>query len=269
MEEQQAAPRTRIYFASDAHLGSPFHRNPLEAERKLCRWLESIRRDARALYLLGDMFDYWFEYRHVVPQGFTRFLGKLAELSDQGVEIHFLTGNHDLWIRDYLHRELGIILHRHAFVTELMGKTFRLSHGDEEYRRESRAQDWLYRIFHNPVLRILYGSIHPRWTVGLAQGLSIRSRRRGLRMESEGRVPHARRNDYFSLEEEPLIRFAKEQTALHPEVDYYLFGHRHLLVDMALKADRRVMILGDWIQYFSYAVWDGTHLRLEQFEAEQ
>lgn len=263
-----AEKRTKIFFASDAHLGSAFHADPRAVERRLCRWLDAIRHEAVAIYLLGDMFDYWYEYKTVVPRGFTRFLGKLGELHDSGVEIHFFTGNHDIWVRDYLQTEVGAIVHREAICTTLLGKTFRLSHGDEEYRHTNRAYNLLYKGFRNPILKMLYSAIHPRWTVGLAHAWSLKSRRKGLKKQLIGEVPHAYRNDYFDLENETLIQYAKDYSQKHPEVDFFLFGHRHLLVDMAFGAQKRVMILGDWITYNSYAVWDGTNLLLEQWEIE-
>ena len=254
--------RSKIYFTSDAHLGSRHHADPMAVERRLAAWLERIRHEAKAIYFMGDMFDYWFEYRYVVPRGFTRFLGKVAELSDEGVEIHFFAGNHDVWLTDYLTKELGAHVHMHGITVELSGKLFRLAHGDEEYRSVKRSYDCMYRLFRNPLARLLYAAVHPRWTVGLAYGISLKSRRSG----EKRKTPHAYSNDYFDIENEWLIRFAKEHNARHPEVDFYIFGHRHLLVDMALRDEKRVLILGDWIRYNSYAVWDGTTLVLESME---
>lgn len=261
--------RNKIYFTSDAHLGSGYHLAPKEVERRLVRWLEAIRPTARAVYFLGDIFDYWFEYRTVVPRGYVRFLGLLGQMSDEGVEVHFFAGNHDVWFSDYLTEEIGAVIHHHSLIVELMGKRFRLAHGDEEYQRESWQNRLLYQLFRSSVCRALYAAIHPRWTVGLAQWLSLRSRKKGIKRQTLGHVPHAYRNDYFDLEQEPLVRFAKEGIERTPEVDYYLFGHRHLMVDMSLRGDRRVMILGDWLQYNSYAVWDGENLLLEQFEVHE
>ncbi|KGN97678.1 UDP-2,3-diacylglucosamine hydrolase [Porphyromonas macacae] len=258
--------RTRIYFTSDAHLGSAFHEDPRGVERCLCRWLEHIKQDAIALYLLGDMFDYWYEYHSVVPRGFTRFLGKLAELNDAGVEIHFFTGNHDIWIRDYLQKEVGAIVHRNACEVKLLGKTFRLSHGDEEYRTESFSYNLIYKAFRNPVLKTLFSAIHPRWTVGFAHSWSLHSRKQGLKRQTEGRIPHAYKNEYFEVEKEPLVLYAKRYSEQHPEVDFFIFGHRHLFLDLAMRSDKRVIILGDWIRYNSYAVWDGQNLLLDQWE---
>lgn len=262
--------RNKIYFTSDAHLGSGYHRDPMEVERRLVRWLESIRHEARAVYFLGDMFDYWFEYRTVVPRGYVRFLGLLGQMSDEGIEIHFFAGNHDVWFADYLPREIGATIHHHSEVVELAGKRFRLSHGDEEYTMTSFGHKALYRIFRSRVCRLLYSAIHPRWTVGFAMAWSLHSRRHGLRKQTIGRTPHAYHNEYFDLEREHLVRYTKELLIpAHPEIDFYLYGHRHIMLDMALRDDRRIIVLGDWLQYNSYAVWDGQHLYLEQFESDE
>lgn len=261
--------RDKVYFTSDAHLGSAYHTDPLETERRLVRWLESIRATARAIYFLGDMFDYWFEYKHVVPRGYIRFLGKVAELSDEGIEIHFFAGNHDVWFRDYVERELGAKVHHQSQEVLIDGKCFRLSHGDAEYRQVSWINNALYCLFRNKLARCLYGSIHPRWTVGLAMSWSLSSRRKGQKRETLGEVPHAYHNAYFEVEQEPLVIYTKGMIEQFPHIDYYLYGHRHLMLDLALKQGKRLLILGDWLRYNSYAVWDGTYLTLEQFEPNE
>ena len=260
--------RTKVFFTSDAHLGSAYHKDPRAVEQRLVRWLQTIQSEARAVYFLGDMFDYWFEYRAVVPRGYVRFLGQVAMMHDQGVEIHFFAGNHDVWFRDYLKEEVGAIIHHHAEVVELMGKAFRLAHGDEEYCVQKFSNKFLYKLFRNRIAQVLYAAVHPRWTVGFALSCSLRSRKRGMARRTLGNIPHAYDNDYFNVEQELLVRFAKKHSVEHPEIDYYLFGHRHLLIDLALKANKRVIVLGDWLQYNSFAVWDGEHLYIDQFELE-
>lgn len=258
--------RSKIYFTSDAHLGSGYHLDPMAVERRLVRWLEAIRPSARAVYFLGDMFDYWFEYRTVVPRGYVRFLGQLGLMSDEGIEIHFFAGNHDVWFSDYLSTELGATIHHRSEVLELMGRRFRLSHGDEEYTELSWTHRLLYRVFRSRVCRLLYSAIHPRWTVGFALAWSLHSRKQDLRRQTLGEIPHAYHNEYFDVEQEHLVHFTKRYAEAHPEIDYYLYGHRHIMLDMMLPERRRVMILGDWLTYNSYAVWDGEHLSLEQWE---
>ena len=172
--------RKKIYFASDAHLGARFHKDPLAVEKRLVRWLDSIKDEAMAIYFLGDMFDYWYEYKYVVPKGFVRFLGKLAELSDNGVEIHIFIGNHDIWMFDYLPKEIGAIIHRDVLTVDLLGKRFFLGHGDEvDYR--SKAFRFLRTLFRNKFCQWLYAGIHPRWTFGFALGWSLSSRKSGLK----------------------------------------------------------------------------------------
>lgn len=261
--------RSKIYFTSDAHLGSGYHKDPMEVERRLVRWLKQISPTAQAVYFLGDMFDYWFEYHSVAPQGYVRFLGQLGLMSDEGIDIHFFAGNHDVWFANYLSREIGAKIHHQPEVIELMGKYFRLSHGDKEYRHTSWGSNALYHIFRSKICRKAFAAIHPRWTVGFALSWSLHSRRKGLGQATEGRIPHAYHNDYFDIEREYLVSYAKACIKKFPKIDYYLFGHRHLMLDLALKDDKRVLILGDWLRYNSYAVWDGENLYLDQFEADE
>ena len=227
-------------------------------------WLDAIAPDAEAIYFLGDMFDYWFEYRHVVPKGYVRFLGKVAELADKGVEIYFFQGNHDVWMRDYFEKELGAHVVDHAMEVQLGGAIFRLSHGDEEYRKERWSNDAMYRLFRAKWAQRLYAAVHPRWTVGLALGLSEQSRRKGLQKQSA--TYGGGDNPYFHLEDEWLVRWVKARREQFSHVQYFLFGHRHLLVDLILGEGQRLLILGDWLHYNSYAVWNGRELSLETFE---
>ena len=245
--------KNKTYFLSDAHLGSKSHADSRETERRLCRWLESVRQDARAIYLLGDIFDYWFEYRHVVPKGYTRLLGKLAELTDSGVEIHFFIGNHDIWLTDYLSVECGLILHFEPLVTEIDGKHFFLAHGDG-LGDDSRSFHLLRKIFHSRFLRLCFSAVHPRLTIPLAHAWSNRSRLYGGVQE------------YLGEEGEHLILFSKEKLNENPDIDYFIFGHRHILLDLPIGEKSKVVILGDWITYFSFAEFDGEHLTLKRWE---
>lgn len=250
--------RTKTFFASDLHLGSPYHDDPREAERLFVRWLHSIEPEAKRLILVGDIFDYWYEYRHVVPRGFTRTIGLLGEMADEGVEIHFFTGNHDIWISDYLPTEIGCTLHREATSMELEGHRFFIAHGDEY--APSRAYAVTRAIFHSRVCRFLYGLL-PAWlTIPFAQGWARRSRERGLRK--------SRRLPQPEIGEEYLVRHAevdaRERGVEAPE--YYLFGHRHRMADHPVGDHSRVILLGDWIKYHSYAVWDGETLTLKRYQ---
>lgn len=246
----------KVYFLSDAHLGSLAVEGGRDKERRLVRFLESIRREAAALYLLGDMFDFWFEYRTVVPKGCVRFLGKLAELSDSGVDIHYLTGNHDLWMDGYLERECGVTLHRADTVADILGHRFYLAHGDG-LDPDDRKFLLLRRLFHSPLCQRLFATVHPRWGVGLALAWAAHSRRK----RKDGAEP-----PYRGEHDESLVRFAKSHALSHPDIEFYLFGHRHIELDLMLPGRRRMLILGDWISHTTYAVFDGRNLTLDSYD---
>ncbi|MCD7976796.1 MAG: UDP-2,3-diacylglucosamine diphosphatase [Tannerellaceae bacterium] len=253
-------PRKKIYFISDAHLGARFHEDPRKIEKKLVRWLDFVKKDASAIFMLGDMFDYWYEYKYVVPKGFTRFLGKLAELSDEGIEIHIFTGNHDVWIFDYLPEEIGAVVHRDVLTIDLLGKRFFLGHGDEiDYR--SWSFRLLRKLFRNKFCQWLYAGIHPRWTFGFALGWSLSSRKKGLKKNEEV--------EYEGEAAEYMVQFAKKYLITHPDINFFIFGHRHIMLDLMLTKTSRLLIAGDWMKLFSYIEWDGKELSLNQFEVEE
>lgn len=215
--------------------------------------LDFARQDAQTIYLLGDIFDFWFEYKTVVPRGFTRLLGKLSEITDSGVEVHFFIGNHDIWLTDYLQNECGLIIHREPFVTEISGKKFFIAHGDG-LADKSISFRLLRRVFHSKFLRFLLAGVHPRWTVALAHAWSNKSRENGGVQ------------DFLGEDKEYLIQFAKQEIIRTPDIDYFVFGHRHILLDFPLNGKSRVINIGDWIQYFSYGVFDGSEMKLERFQ---
>jgi len=245
----------QIYFLSDAHLGSWAIEHRRMHERRLVRFLDSIKNKAAAVYLLGDMFDFWYEYKFVVPKGFTRFLGKLSELTDMGVEVHYFTGNHDIWAFDYLERECGVILHKKPLTTEIYGKIFYLAHGDGLGDKDKKFK-LIRSVFHNRTCQHLFSAIHPRW--GMAFGLSWAKQSRLKR-------PNGEEPPYMGEDREALILYTKKYMQGHPNVDYFIYGHRHIEVDLQLSKKARVIILGDWINQFSYAVWDGEHLFMSQY----
>lgn len=257
--------RDKVYFISDVHLGSKYHKSSLEVERKLVRFLDTISKEAKAIYFVGDIFDYWFEYRDVAPQGYVRFLGKVAELSDAGVDIHFFAGNHDVWFAHYLSKELGASIHHKSEVIDIMGKRFRISHGDEEMSRLDKKDRFLYKLFRSKICRKLYAAIHPRWTVGFAMSLSLKSRKKGLKKETLGDIPHAYNNEYFDVQKHPLVSITKDIMEKNKDIDIFVFGHIHIMLDMAMREGKRLIVLGDWIRYFSYAVFDGKNIFLDQF----
>jgi len=251
--------RKKIYFISDAHLGARFHKDTRAIEQKLVRWLDSVKGDAAAIYMLGDMFDYWYEYKYVVPKGHVRFLGKLAELADSGIEIHIFAGNHDVWLFDYLPKEIGAIIHDGTITVELLGKKFFLGHGDEiDFR--SYGFRFLRALFRNKFCQWLYTGIHPRWTFGFALGWSFNSRKKGLKQHQA--------IEYQGEEAEYMVQFAKEYLKTNPDINFFIFGHRHIILDLMLNKTSRLLVSGDWMNYFSYIEWDGEELFIEQFEAE-
>ena len=204
---------------------------------------------------MGDIFDFWHEYKYVVPKGYTRLLGKISELTDMGVEVHFFTGNHDLWVHDYFEKECGMTIHRQSTTLELYGKVFYLAHGDG-LGSTDRSFRFLRSVFHNATCQRLFAALHPRW--GMAFGLEWARRSRMKRVD--GKEP-----EYQGEDNEELIRFAKDYLSTHPDINYFIFGHRHIELDLMLSRTTRAIILGDWITEFSYAVFDGEHMLLEEF----
>lgn len=244
----------KTYFLSDAHLGSLVVEDRRAHELRLVRFLDKIKNDARALYLLGDMFDFWFEYKSVVPKGYVRFLGKLAELVDEGIEVHFFIGNHDIWTFGYLEQEIGLKVYRKPTEVEINAKRFYLAHGDGIYDK-SIGFRIIRGIFHNRLLQEMFTWLPPRLGLGFGYAWSKSNRLDGRKKDYS----------YKGEDKEHLVLFAKEYVANH-DVDYFVFGHRHILLDLQLKNKSRVMIIGDWFENFSYAVFDGKDMSLELWE---
>lgn len=244
-----------IYFLSDAHLGSLAIPHGRMQERRLVNFLDSIKHKADAVYLLGDMFDFWHEYRTVVPKGYTRILGKISELTDLGVEVHYFFGNHDLWQGDYFEKECGMTLHPRSATLEINGKLFYLAHGDG-LGTTDRKFKFLRGMFHNRTCQRLFASIHPRW--GMAFGLEWARRSRMKRVD--GKEP-----PYMGEKNEELVVFAKDYLNSHPDINFFMFGHRHIELDLMIAHHSRLIILGDWISQFVYAVFDGEHMFLEEY----
>ena len=247
--------RKKVYFLSDAHLGSRALEHKRTHERRLVNFLDAIKNEAAAIYLLGDIFDYWYEYKHVVPKGFTRLLGKISELTDMGVEVHFFIGNHDIWCKDYFVEECGMILHKRPITIEIYGKEFFLAHGDG-LGDDDRKFGFLRTMFHSRTLQRLFSMLHPRWSVNLGLEWAKHSR---LKRENGSEPP------YMGEDKEPLVLFTKEYLKNHPTINYFIYGHRHIMLDLMLSRTARMMILGDWIHEFSYAVFDGENMFLEQY----
>lgn len=239
------------YFLSDFHLGAGYLLGP-EPERRVTAFLDSIKDRAERVYLLGDILDYWYEYRYVVPKGFVRFFGKLAELTDSGVEVTWLIGNHDIWIFDYIPKELGVKVIDGSTQVEIGGKKFFLAHGDG-IGKPPRYFRLMRRLFRNRFCQYLYASIHPRWTVPFALRWSRGSRAGGGQEKSEEGLKR-------------MEQWAREWSASHPEIDYFVFGHLHRAEDIDLGGGRRMVVLGDWIRLMTYAEFDGRELRIHRWE---
>lgn len=242
----------KVYFASDFHLGIPDRASSLDREKRICHWLDQIQYDAGCIYLVGDLFDAWFEYRHVVPKGFTRFLGKLAALRDAGVPIEVFTGNHDLWMRGYFQDELTIPVHHQPVTRSYNGKKFFIAHGDG-LGPGDHGYKLLKKVLTSPIAQWLYRRIHPDTGVGLASWFS---RLGPKHMEDDNG------NHFLGPDKEWLIQFARE-TLRQEHFDYFIFGHRHIALTWALTEDSMYVNLGDWISLNSYAVFDGHSLTLE------
>jgi UDP-2,3-diacylglucosamine hydrolase len=242
----------KIYFASDAHLGMHPVNKSVDREKKIVKWLEEIRSDATEIYLLGDMFDYWFEYRKVVPRGFTRFLGKIAEITDQGIPIYYFTGNHDVWVFDYLPKETGVTVHREPIIRVINDKRFYIAHGDGLGPAE-RSYRFLKNIFTSKVLQWLYARIHPNSATTFAHYWSRKSRyAKGISVPFKGE------------DKEELLIYARE-ILRKDHFDFFIFGHRHIPLDFNLTENSKVILLGDWIVSNTYAVFDGENVSLKKY----
>lgn len=243
----------KLYFASDAHLGMFPEQGSRIREIRLVQWLEEIRKDAVEIYLLGDIFDFWYEYPKVVPRGFTRFLGKISEICDSGIPVHFFTGNHDGWIFDYLASETGMIIHQDLFETEFQGKKILMGHGDGlgpqefHYRLMKRAMHWKWAEF------IFSRIINPNFGVRLAHFWSKHSRlSKGLR------------EAFLGTSREYQIAYCMDMLK-KTHYDYFIFGHRHLALDIQLAPESRYICLGEWVEACTYAVLDDQGLSLRSF----
>jgi UDP-2,3-diacylglucosamine hydrolase len=248
----------KTYFASDFHLGVDAKRTSRERELQIVRWLNQCAADAESIYLVGDLFEFWHEYKTVIPKGNTRFLGKLAELRDAGIPIHIFTGNHDLWMFGYFEEELGIPVHYKPITTQIAGKTFFIGHGDGlgpgdmGYKR-------MKKIFTNPICQWMFSWLHPDLGNKLA----------GVSSEHSRATNWHKRNHWLGEENEWLVRYANRKLDTIPS-DYFIFGHRHLPVDWLLKNQKsRYINLGEWMHECSYGVFDGVTMEVRFFENEE
>jgi len=243
----------KIYFASDQHFGAPTAEKSKLREQKFVRWLNDIKSDAEVIFLLGDLFDFWFEYKKAVPKGFVRVLGKLAELKDSGIQIYFFVGNHDLWMRDYFETELNIpVFHKPKEFT-FNNKTFLIGHGDglgpgdKGYKR-------MKKVFTNPLSKWLYRWLHPDIGLALAQYLSVKNKL----ISGEDDI------NFLGEENEWLIIYSKKKL-IEKHYDYFVFGHRHLPLEIPIGDASKYINTGDWITYYTYGVFDGHQLVLKTY----
>ena len=244
--------KNKIYFASDFHLGIPDYTSSLEREKKIVRWLDSIKHDAQRIYLVGDIFDFWYEYQHVVPRGYVRLLGKLAELRDSGIEMHIFTGNHDLWMFGYFEEELNIPVHHNSIQFEANGKRFFVGHGDG-IGPGDRGFKIMKKVFTSKLAQFLYSLLHPWLAFKIARYFSHNSR---IMNEVE---------QFLGEDKEWQVIYAKE-VLQKQHVDYFLFGHRHIVLELPIGEGSKFINLGDWVKYFTYAEFDGNTFEIKYFE---
>lgn len=254
LEKINSLNNKKIYFASDFHLGVPSAEESMKRERKVVAWLESIRHDAHTIYLLGDIFDFWFEYKHAIPKGFIRLQGKLAELSDSGVPIVFFTGNHDMWMFDYFPTELGIPIYRHPQVLQVGDQKLFIGHGDG-LGPGDHTYKVIKKFFNSGICQWLFARIHPNLGIGIANYWSRKSRISNQKMDEK----------FLGTDKEFLCVYCTE-TEKKQHFDYYIFGHRHLPLDIKIGEQSRYINLGEWVNYTTYAVYDGKQVLLKSFD---
>lgn len=244
----------KIYFASDFHLGVPDYASSLVREKRVVAWLDWVSKDAKEIYLVGDVFDFWFEYKTVVPRGFVRLLGKIAEITDRGIPVHYFIGNHDMWVFDYLPKETGIQLHHAPVQRNFDGQKFFIGHGDG-LGPGDHGYKFIKKVFRNRLCQWLFARLHPNFGIGMANFWSKTSRK------------HTGESDrkFLGEENEWLAIYSKEILAKE-HFDYFIFGHRHLPMDIKLSEHSRYINLGDWITHYTYAVFESGLLKLKNFK---
>lgn len=243
----------KLYFASDFHLGVPDAASSLARERQIVAWLDSIRHDAHTIFLLGDIFDFWFEYRHAIPRGFIRLQGKLAELRDAGIPIVFFTGNHDMWMFDYFPSELGIPIYRDPQVLEVGNQRLLIGHGDG-LGPGDHTYKLLKKFFNSSICQWLFARIHPNLGIGIANFWSRRSR-----------ISNMKREEKFNGEAGEYLWVYCTEVEQQQHHDYYIFGHRHLPLDLKVSDNSRYINIGEWVHYGTYGVYDGQQVTLQTF----
>jgi len=243
----------KVFFASDIHLGLNTFEKSIEREKRFIKWLDKIKPECQVLFLLGDVFDFWYEYRKVIPRGFTRFLGKLSEFTDSGIEVHLFTGNHDVWIFDYLPLETGVILHRNLVSVKINKLNFILGHGDGVCPKD-KGYRILRHIFTNKIMQFLFSRLHPNLALWF-----------GHKWSQHSRISKGIAEAYLGDDKEYQVIFAK-QFLKSADINYFIFGHRHHPMDLKLKEGSHLINLGEWIHSNSFASFDGNEAKLEFFK---
>ena len=254
MKSIQLPKGKNIYFTSDHHFGAPNPSASKPREERFVKWLDEIKEDASVIFILGDLFDFWFEYKHVIPKGFTRVLGKLAELTDNGIEIHFFVGNHDLWMNGYFEEELNIKVHHKPKQFQLNDSLFFIGHGDG-LGPHDKGYKRMKKVFVNPFFQWLYRWLHPDIGVRFAQYLSLKNKL----ISGDDDIK------FLGEKKEWLVQYAQKKLD-EKHFDYFVFGHRHLPLDIQLNPKSKYINLGDWITHFTYGVFDGKELFLKKLE---
>lgn len=245
-----------IYFASDFHLGAPNQEKSLIREKRIVKWLSEIENDAEEIFLVGDIFDFWFEYKKAVPKGFTRLLGKLAELSDKGIKLHLFTGNHDMWIFDYVPKEIGAELYRDPIQIERQGKKLFIGHGDG-LGPGDHGYKFIKKVFSNKLCQWLFARLHPNFGIWLADYFSRSSRAK------------TGDNDAIFLgEDKEWLAIYSKEVLLKEHFDYFIFGHRHLPLDIKVSEKSTYYNLGDWINHFTYGKLSNGKFELLSYAKE-
>jgi UDP-2,3-diacylglucosamine hydrolase len=244
----------KVYFASDFHLGVPNKAHSLLREKKLVKWLSTIEQDAQHIFLVGDIFDFWFEYKTVVPRGYTRLLGKLASMVDNGIKIHYFTGNHDMWTFGYLEEELGVKLYRNPIEININNQLFYIGHGDGLGPGDN-GYKFIKKVFASPISQWLFARLHPNFAIGLANFWSGKSR------AANGPVDEI----FLGEDKEWLIIYCKE-VLQKKHYNYFVFGHRHLLLNISLQNNSRYINLGDWFKKPHCVIFDGVSLQLKEVD---
>lgn len=247
----------KIYFASDLHLGTPDEKSSREREKLFVEWLDEVKTDALEVFIIGDIFDFWHEYKTVVPKGFVRVQAKIAALCDAGIPVHIFTGNHDLWMFGYFEKELGAKVYTQPIQRELQGKKFFIGHGDG-LGPGDHGYKFIKAVFSNKVCQFLFRWLHPDIGARIAKYFSYESRfgNQGGRSTAEG---------FKNEEKEWLVQFCRE-TLKAQHYDFFVFGHRHLPLDIKLNDKSRYINTGDWLDYFTYAVFDGNDVKLKYYK---